>query len=271
MAKKTNGHTHQSNGENVPAIPIIKPPSLTALTTMPENDGARAFLEEAKGPMNQPAVLPLISIDHLSEQFLLPSGDKIDSIEGYPLHFFETRRWYKDKPQAGVFSPPDCWSADMQVPHASSHNKQSEKCSSCKWAEFGSAGNTKAPACSTRTWLFLLNPHFGVPPVQVLLVPPSSLRSLHNARTGLLPKARAKAGVYQICWCKFGVERGGPIHCVLKPEIVSVCSEPAECKRIAEVRNQFLNYMEAMRARTPVVDVSEAVEDEPIESMAEAR
>ncbi len=190
----------------------------------------------------------MIGIDHKAAAFILPSGEIVEEVSGYVIHFFQTRRWYRAKynpKQKGT--PPDCWSPDMIAPSPSSLDVQSKTCATCPMAQFRE-GNS-APLCSTYTWMFLLNPSWGSPPMACLVAPPSSIRPLLGTRftTGYFSQCVAKHRVYQIVWTTFRLTPVGDTHCVLEPVMGPAASDPAETRQIASLRNAFLAIMEDLR------------------------
>ena len=57
------------------------------------------------------------------------------------------RSWYSKPYQPDVMAAPDCYSYDGEVPHEKSKIPQSDRCSTCRLNEFGSAQNGKGKAC----------------------------------------------------------------------------------------------------------------------------
>ncbi len=219
-------------------------------------EGARAFLDEAKGQRLVPTRIPIVKMMHDSGQFLLSTGELVDQVCGYPVYYFHTRRYYKEAFRAGASpTPPDCWSADMIEPHASAVNKQSEVCATCERNQFKTGRDGRSMACGTYTWIFLLNPEFGQPPMGVVVAPASSLRILVGSRfqQGYFGMAQAKHKVYEIVWTTFRLKRpqNDAIHCVLDPSMGPAATDPAQTRMIAGLRNQFLGMMEELRMKTP--------------------
>jgi hypothetical protein len=61
---------------------------------------------------------------------------------------YDAERAYYSKPyQPDVMATPDCYSYDSLVPHAKAKVPQADKCSECRFNEFGSAQNGKGKAC----------------------------------------------------------------------------------------------------------------------------
>jgi hypothetical protein len=236
-------------------MPIAKPP---ALVNCQQNEMARAFLDEAKGPRETPTCIPIISIDHKGGLFVLPSGECTEIVEGFPVLYFQTRRFYEKPPQAGQKgTPPDCWSADNIVPHGDSTKKQADACVACPKNVFGTGRDGRSKACGTFTWVFLLNPNFGTPPIGVLVAPPSSIRPLMGNRfsPGYFARCAAKHGVYEIVWSRFRLEKQGDTvqYCTLAPEMGGVPDNIEEVRQLSRMRNEFSRMMQAMRGATPNV------------------
>jgi hypothetical protein len=153
--------------------------------------------EEAKG---LPMVAPQIEILHQGAcafKFVEASDDDQlqKSFEAILLHVEPQRAWWKtsigekkdggDKSTTGQM--PDCWSRDLVVPDPQSAEKQSERCDTCKFNEFGSdRKNGRGKDCKEVRRLFVmpvgkLDPH-------VINTPPSSLKSLKKYFTFLQEK-----------------------------------------------------------------------------------
>lgn len=225
------------------------------------NEAAKAFLAEAKGPREVPTKIALIGINHREGKFKLPTGELVPHVDGYPVLYYRTRRYYKKPPQPGAKgAPPDCWSADLLVPHESSLEMQAETCATCTMSQWGTARDGRSQACGTYIWVFLLNPAFGTPPLGVVAAPPSSLKPMLGTKfqNGYLAQAAARHGAYEIVWTRLGLIQAGGAdaqvpYCVLAPQM----GKPAEietAKRIAAVRNDFLKIMNEYRMRTPEVE-----------------
>jgi len=185
MAKnrETQTITKDDVGEMPAGALVVQPPSLLALANQPDAV-AGAFGEAVAGkPRAEAKAVPIIQIDHENGMFLL-SGNPLDGtsgLYGYPVHWFQARAWWPKPPGKGETNPPTCWSADMVKPHLTviGHDRQSESCQTCEKAQFGSSpSGTKGQACRTSTFLFLVNPAFGSPPIAALILPPSSIRPL---------------------------------------------------------------------------------------------
>lgn len=228
----------------------------------PQSEAVNAFLAEVKGPRTEPDSLPIVSIRHDDGMFLMPSGELVDTIRGYPIYYFQTRRYYKKaysaKDQA---SPPDCWSADMVKPVNSSLEKQCETCIECPNARFGSSRDGRSQACSAQTWIFLLNPDFGTIPVVALVAPPSSIKAWmgNKFKPGYFGQARSKYGCYELVFTEVVLEKGGDKHYVCVPKMMGMCHDGSEAKLVAGFRNKFVELMESMRGKTP--DILPTVEN----------
>jgi len=245
----------QDAGTQLP-VPVETTMPLTGQRHLPA--AAAAFLAEAKGERQVEHKLPLIQIQHRTGEFLLPSGELAREVSGYPVYYFQTRRYYKKPPKPGEKgSPPDCWSGDMVLPSPSSLEIQHEDCAGCPLNQFGTGRDGRSKACGTYTSIFLLNPRFGEIPLGVIVAPPSSLRTLLGTRfqPGYFGQAAARHGVYEIVWTKFRLRVQGEgesvTYCTLDPVMGPACEDVERVKRIAGVRNQFLALMDEFRSRIP--------------------
>ncbi len=235
---------------------MIAPPSLLKASPLPA--AAQAFLAEAQGERQQVTKVPFVIIDHEEGKFVLPSGELVDSIEGYCISWFQTRRFYQKAYRPGdKGTPPDCWSPDLITPSPSSPDPQAKTCAACPLSQFGSGRDGRGQACSVQTWMFLLNPTFGTPPISVVIAPPSSIRNLMGTKFsgGFFSQAAAKGGVFEIVWGIFNLERAaeGSKHVVVAPSLGPVATDMAEVKAISAYRNQFLQVFAEYRGSTPEV------------------
>ncbi len=225
------------------------------LAPAPMSEVAAAFGGESQTAVDRPSKIPIVKIDHKSECFILPSGETVEVVEGYPVYYFQTRRFYAKPPSPGAKgSPPDCWSPDLVTPSADALNKQNATCEGCKNNEWKSGKDGKSKACGTYTWLFLVNPNqFGDPPIGVMVVPPSSIRVLLGSKFegGYIQQCASRHRFYQIVWSKFALDRAGDIHCVLKPEMGPPAPDVATAKQLAQLRDRFREAMDGMRGLTP--------------------
>jgi hypothetical protein len=219
---------------------------------------AQAFMTDARGLREDFRWMPIISIDHDAGLFRLPSGATIDAIAGYPIYLFQTQKFYKKAYQAGQNGePPDCWSSDCIEPHPTSRDKQCTTCAECKHNVFGSARDGRGKACSTSTWIFLASRVFGKPPIAAVVAPPSSIKTLiGNAyNPGFFSRMMKKHSRYEIVWTTLTLARAaeGSKHCVIEPIEGPLCPDVETVKKIAKIRNQFMEAMEAMRSSAPEV------------------
>ena len=249
--KKTNG-----DHENLPAV--IAPPSLLAVA-QPEAEDFGAMIEGQ--PRAAVIGIPIARIDHADHVFLV-NGSPEPRIEGYPVFWFQARAWWKDGYRPGANNPPDCWSADMTEPSKGCDKPQSKTCAACAMSKFGSAPVGRGQACKVNTFLFLVNPAFGSPPVLCLILPPSSIRALMGTgrSPGYLQRAKHfkdanghAAKYYEVVWARFALEKGGDRHDVLLPEPLFVCPNADEKRALAALRGKFMQGMEAMRGEVPVM------------------
>ena len=262
MAKKRNGEHQGGETETVVNLPEkFQPPSLLALdAALPVSAAAEAVAgvdEEAGGDRAKPpGGLPIIKIDHSEGRFLLPSGELHDTIEGHIIHWFGTKKWWKDAYKSGEHKPPDCWSANGIEPHASSVLKQAPVCGLCKHNLFGShRAGTRAKDCADVDWIFLLNPAFGAPPINCLLAGPSSLSILNGGqfKSGLMQQMEARFIRYELGWVRLGLEPGGERHYVIVPEILGATTLKEEAKKLGALKHAFKVLMDDMRAQTSTV------------------
>lgn len=222
---------------------------------------AQAFLSEAVGAETTPAKPGIIKINHREGRFVLPTGELADSVEGYLIHQFRTRKWWKQAYKAGsAGSPPDCWSADGVHAHPSSVDPQGgpdHLCAGCPMNVFGTGRDGRSKACAEPTWLFLYNNDFGNPPVAVLLASTSSLGVLYGGRMsgGYLDQCKKKHGAFQIVWTRFGLEQkgdpGGVEYSVLRPEMLGALTDMEQVKALAQFHNRIKAVLDEYRLRTP--------------------
>lgn len=257
---------------DTPQLPAIIPPPGADLVggDQVRSEAARAFLDRARGQRLVPTSIPLIKIMHSEGQFLLPTGELVDRVSGYPVYYYFTRRWYKKAFQAGSpGTPPDCWSADMLEPHRSSVDKQSDRCNGCPQNEFGTSRTGRGMACAAYTWVFLINPKFGRTPLGVLVVPPSSLKVLTGSRfqQGYFAQAEARHEAHEIVWTTFGLVRSQEeaVHCVLAPTM-GPAADTDRAKVLVAIRNKFLDMMESMRMSTPDLKENETSQQDSVNS-----
>jgi hypothetical protein len=224
------------------------------------NPAAAAFLAAVKGHRETPARMPLITIDHDEGKFVMPSGELVESVGGYPIYYFKTRAFYLKPPRTGEKGqPPDCWSASGIQPSPLSSKKQNDACYDCSRNQFGSAADGRSKACGTHIWIFLLSRAYGDPPVAVLRASASSLKPLEGSayKPGYFQRAMAKSGgAYELVRTTFALERGGDRHFVLSPIMGEAVTDLAVVAKIVEIRNKLLPAMEEVRGMTP-----EAVEE----------
>jgi hypothetical protein len=244
---------------------VPRPPGPVDEVTV--SPAARAFLDEVKGRREAPRRVPLVTIRHQEAVFLLPTGETADAVEGYPVYYYSTRRFYAKPPVEGQSSPPDCWSADMVVPDPAARDKQAARCAECPKSQWGTARDGKSQACAQQLFLFLLNPSFGAPvPVVAVVFPPSSLKTLLGNRTapGYIGQAASRHGVYEIVWTRFELEaRGGPVkYAVVRPVMGEPARDLEEIRRIARARDAFEELFESMRGATAEVEPAATADDD---------
>ncbi len=271
MAKQTAAPPAPSKTQPAPATEpttgmIAAPPVSAEVAISPAvPEVAQAFLGTAKGKGPDPTRIPVIEIDHQGGNFVLPTGEVAPTIDGYPVYYFQTRKWYKKAFSPGQKgTPPDCWSADLVRPSTESIDPQGGKggaCAGCPQAVFGSGRDGKSQACAVQTWVFLINSQFGTPPCGVLVAPPSSISVLLGTRFkgGYFAQAKAKCGAYQIMRTKFSLGRphDGSPHCVLVPEALGPMTNKAHADALAKMFNVLQRAMDEMRGR--------ALEDENVQ------
>ena len=254
------GVTGVAGPSNLPAV--LAPPSLLAVARN-DDEVSGAFMagmqdqERAEVPG-----IPMIRIDHTGHCF--SGGIQATNFYGFIVHWFQSRAWWKQGYKTGDANPPDCWSPDMHSPSSASQLKQASSCHGCKWAQFGSAmgGQARGQACKVNTFLFVVNPEFGSPPVACLILPPSSIRPLMGAgrAAGYLQKAKnfrdpqtgRQAKYYELVWTRFSLEPGGERHDLVRCDPVYVCRSADEARALAELRKQFMQAMEATRGDVEV-------------------
>lgn len=235
----------------------FQPPSIVQYrsSAVAMSDVAGAFVEASgETGIDKPSILPLIKIDHKAECFSI-SGNQFATIEGYVIHHFQTRAWYKNSYVSGSHDPPDCSSSDMLRPSAGCENIQAERCSVCKRAVFGGGATGRGQECKTRTFVFILNPQLFFPAVHCLVLPVSSLVAFCGSqwREGYIQRASQfrggkenPVGIYQLVWGRFTLERGGDLHSVVSGEPVSICPTAEEGVAIARLRADMMAAFDAM-------------------------
>lgn len=239
---------------NLPSIVQLAHGTLAAAGDEISNafGGAIANQQRAEAPG-----ITFIKLDHKTGRFLV-NGEPCETVEGYPIHWFQARAYWGKGYKAGEHSPPDCASMDMLKPDQGV-SMQAEACYECPMAAWGSGRDGSGQACKVSTFLFLLNPEFGAPPVAALIAPPSSIRSIVGTgrNPGYLKRAQQvkhqktgrAAQYHEIVWSRFSLERAGDLHCIIQPEPVMVAETADEARAIAAVRGKLLTEMEALRGR----------------------
>lgn len=267
----------QSPAKDVKPIPIEDQGAVPGMLSIPAQQqpmqlitqpqvppAAAAFLSGAGPTAPPPPGIPIIQIDHKSAEFLLPSGECVPYIRGFPIYYFGTKKWYKDSPKPGDKGrAPDCYSINLKEPHPASVLKQHETCDGCPRNVFGSGKDGRSKDCKDMTWVFLANREFGSPPIGILIVPPSSISVLFGTKFkgGYFQQAAHRFGAYQIAWTEFTLSRAGDLHCVLVPKIVQGATEE-QAGRLAELHKRFHDDMERMRGTVATVeDEAEQVEE----------
>jgi hypothetical protein len=232
---------------------LIELPSEGALTAPATNPAADLFKREARQRQAPPARIPIVQIDHKEGLFVLPSGECVQEVAGYPVYYFQTRRFYDKPPTAGTKGmPPDCWSADLLKPHVDSLKRQHPTCYGCPRDQFGTGRDGKSKACGTYTWVFLLNSDLGGnPPIAAVVAPPSSIRVLLGNRfsPGYFQRAQARYEAYEIVWTVFRLQKGGELHYVIDPRMGPALADLEKVKYLAGIRNQFVEFMDQMRGQ----------------------
>jgi hypothetical protein len=230
-----------------------------AVSVQALSPAAALFLKEAVDRRPPPRKIPIVSIDHQGELFILPTGECVQEISGFPVYVFQTRKFYKKPPVPGESGkPPDCWSANLIFPHEDSLEKQSKECFNCPHARFGTGRDGRSQACGVQTWVFLVNSAFGGnPPLAVLIAPPSSIKALFGNRfgdPGYFGRATQKHEAFEIVWTTFALKRAGDLHCVLEPRMGAAITDLVKVKALVDLRNKFREFMEKMRDEAATVD-----------------
>lgn len=199
--------------------------------------------------------ITIIKPDHKTEMWTV-NGELVDAVEGYPIFYFHTRTYWKDPYKAGKNDPPNCLSPDGVIP-LNVEGKQASSCASCQWSQFGTAKVGDGQACRQNTFLFLLNPDFGSPPLGVVILPPTSIKPLIGSprNPGYLaraqefknPKTGKRAGFYEIVWSRFQLDRASDTYCVVMPTPIAVAPSAAEARAIGMLRAKLMAYCESMR------------------------
>jgi hypothetical protein len=263
MAKQTPVKQQPTN-EVVPHPSTEVAPQ--TLDTVQRNAAAKVFTDNVKGPREAPVRIPIIKLDHRAPGFILPTGEVVPLVAGYPVYYFKTRSYYRESYRSDApGTPPNCWSADDIVPHPSAMDPQSETCAKCPMNLFKSGRDGRSKACGTKLWIFLVNPKFGKPPVGVIVAPTSSIKAMLGTKfeMGYFGKAESKHEAFEIVWTRFRLRQEGDPravqYAVLEPEMGEPASEKLALN-LVQIRNHFLNFMEGMRETTP--DVAEPEDQE---------
>lgn len=270
MAKNRDRELEVITKDDVGEMPAgaLKVPSLLfSPVASRENEVASAFGEVRTGTRAEATSLPIIQINHEDGEFMLSGMSMGPHIHGYPVHWFQARAWWPKPPgKGGETNPPTCWSADMARPHLSvvGASRQSESCVGCPKAEWGSSpAGTKGQACRVSTFLFLVNPAFGNPPIAALILPPTSIKPLmgggrapgylQGAKFFRDPNSGLVAHHHELVWTKFGLERAGDKHFELRPAGEAVCPTADEARALAGLANKFMALMESLRGSSITV------------------
>jgi hypothetical protein len=126
------------------AVAVVKPTSIVV-----GGWRERAAKSIAVGKQ-QSAKLPQQSGNFISFRGGSPSLGGVSLPNPLPLVIlaYGYERTYYSKPyQPDVLSSPDCYSFDGDAPHEQSKVPQADRCSQCRFNEFGSAQNGKGKAC----------------------------------------------------------------------------------------------------------------------------
>ena len=252
-----------NGGKSLAVIEEATEPVALAAPQVPE--AAAAFLEGIKGPRIEPPRVPIINIMHREGQFLLPTGEMVTEVSGYPLYYYQTRRYYKKPPTPGAKgAPPDCWSADCIKPSEDGVDIQADSCAACPNSKFGTGRSGSGQACSTQTWVFLYHPgSFGRSPIAAVVFPPSSIRALLGTKFegGYFSAAADRHYAYEVVWTTIRLEQMGDQvqYSVAKPVMGPAIDNREDAIKLRDFRNQFVAVMEAMRGQT--VDVATSPEE----------
>lgn len=260
----------QKASENLPAtmesnLPALTaPPSVLALSRE-RDEAAEAFGGALTTPRSDVTAIPLAMIDHKQECITI-DGQPMPDFGGYPIHWYQTRSFWKERLRPGQEKPPVCWSLDMVTPSDASSERQCKTCALCEHSKFGST-ESGGQACRTRTTIFVLNPAFGEMPIAALVLPPSSIRSVlgskfapgYFARAKQVKTGRGRAiGYHELVWMQCNVVRAGDVHCVLNATPGPVCPGAEEARAIAAIRERYMPAMESLRQET----IAQVVQEE---------
>jgi hypothetical protein len=257
MSKQTKDKTELALPESAPPAPLVDFNKSTRLSP-----AADAFLKGS--PDRQDTLkVPLIKIQPQSGLFLMPNGAEIPMIEGFPIMHTQTRRMYLQAPRSGEKGDiPDCWSADMIVPHDTSKKKESPTCAECPHNQWKSGPTGRSKKCGTYIWIFLVNNAWN-PPIAALQAPPTSIRSILGTRfqPGYFGMADAEHGAHELVWSRFTLELVGEqvVYSILHGEMVRAITDAEQGRQLAEMRAKWMGAMRAM------VTQSDALNAQPIQ------
>lgn len=225
---------------------IAKTNAVPSILTQPASNEVTSAFESAIEGQRRISLdlIPCWTIDHRKKKFRC--GDVlVDELIGYPIFWSNARQWWANAYDPRSTEGPTCWSTNGLTPDPLSIQKQSNSCTTCKWAQWGSSKQGKGQDCKLSTIVFLANSNFGNPPISWFSAPPTSYKTLiGNARKpGYLATAKwtptpngTPIGMYELVWSQFYLEEGGPTHCIVKAKAIATCPTKEDAQMLAKLR-----------------------------------
>lgn len=253
------------------------PPAVEPMLPVPagapdESEAAAAFRGSLAAPQKLPMpLITVVAINHAQRKFMR-DGELLLSVFGYPIYFFQVRGWWEKPYQPGSKELPACFSNDMQRPDPASTKQQATSCSKCKMSQFGSHPFGKGQACKTTTLLFIADLANRDQPISVIILPPSSIRSLMGSggrfpKPGYLqmvknfkdPTIGKKVSIPQLAWTEWKLYEPmpGSIHAILEPSFVRACQTKEEAIALAKLIDDNMDAMNAFRGDVTVIQGEE--------------
>jgi hypothetical protein len=229
-----------------------------------------------------PPMVQTVTINHALRKFMV-NGEPVDYIDAFPAYYFQLRGWWPKGWQPGAHDLPECYSNNMKFAADQATNKQGplisiplrdasgeltgetitgHSCQKCKWAQFGSHPQGKGQACKTTTLLFLCQPEDPDNKFKVIILPPSSIKSLMGSggrfpKPGYLetvrnmkdPETGHKTKVPQLAWTRFTMKEAavGSLHAILEPTFLKALVDAQGAQALANMINGYKEVFESFR------------------------
>lgn len=122
----------------------VRKPSNSSIVSI--KDALKAQAEAVAGQTLPPSGSRIRATQ--DKQFILPTGEKTDTLELVILGFRTVHNFYEGAYDAKAITPPACFAVGQDpknmVPSTNSPNKQADTCNECPMHEWGSDGDGKA-------------------------------------------------------------------------------------------------------------------------------